>query len=189
MDKIMVVRTNNQALANLDWGIIKVDRDRFKVTLRVKAYLLNTHISIYNKNAAKHSADATEGLGVLWTSINTWEHWTITVLPNTPKIPLDTLKKLKRGGGAELLVQLKAAYSIEEYMLKVLLNAKFSEELTNLRVSVIEQQSDVFFAQFSVKLLIHVCAVDDLVCQLCAGEQVIAGKTKSNYSHQLSLLF
>lgn len=133
----MVVRTNNQALANLDWGIIKVDRDRFKFTLRVEAYLLNTHISIYNENAAKHSADATESLGVLWTSINTWEHWTITVLPNTPKIPLDTLKKLKRGGGAELLVQLKAAYSIEEYVLKMLLNAKFSKELTNLRVSVV----------------------------------------------------
>ena len=65
VDKIMVVRTNNQALANLDWGIIKVDRDRFKFTLRVEAYLLNTDISIYNENAAKHSADATESLGVL----------------------------------------------------------------------------------------------------------------------------
>ena len=87
-----------------------------------------------------------------------------------------------------MLVQLKAAYSIEEYMLKVLFNAKFSKELTNLRVSVVKQQRDVFFAQFSVKLLIHVCAVYDLVCQLCASEQVIAGKTKSNHSHQLSLL-
>jgi hypothetical protein len=59
-------------------------------------------------------------------------------------------------------------------MLKVLFNAKLREELANLGISEVKQQSDVFFAKFSVKLLIHVCAVDDLICQLGAGEQVIA---------------
>ena len=57
----------------------------------------------------------------------------------------------------------------------MLLNAKLREELAYLGISEVKQQCDVFFAQFSVELLIHVCAVDDLGCQLCAGEQVIAG--------------
>ena len=57
----------------------------------------------------------------------------------------------------------------------MLLNAKLREELAYLGISEVKQQCDVFFAQFSVELLIHVCAVDDLGCQLCAGEQVISG--------------
>jgi hypothetical protein len=65
VNKIMVVRANNQAPTNMDWSIIQVNRDRFEVTLSVELDLRKTHIFIYNENAAEHSADATEGLRVL----------------------------------------------------------------------------------------------------------------------------
>ena len=91
--------------------------------------------------------------------------------------------------GLILLIIVKAAHSIEKYILKMLSNTQRFKELNDWLIFVVAEQGEVRLAQFDVQFIVHMRWVDLSRGDLVIRKLVIATETKLDHSNQLPLLF